>query len=368
MLYHLLFPLADWHTVFNVFQYISFRAAGAMVTALLTSFLVGPMVIRRLRAEKMRQVVRLDGPKSHLDKAGTPTMGGLIILAATIIPSLLWARLDISFVIVAVVVTGWMGAIGLMDDYLKVVRHESRGLIARYKLSWQVALGVGLGLFLLAWPPAGYVPAETTLPFFKNLRVEFWTAFFPIWVALVVSGSSNAVNLADGLDGLAAGLAGIAALTFGVFAYVIGRVDTSSYLGVVYLPGAGELSIFCAALSGAAIGFLWFNAPPAEVFMGDTGSLALGGGIGAVAVLLKSEFLLVVIGGVFVLEAASVLIQSGWFKFTRWRTGQGRRVFRMAPIHHHFEKLGWPETRVVMRFYILGIICSLIGLATLKVR
>ncbi|MFQ5678831.1 MAG: phospho-N-acetylmuramoyl-pentapeptide-transferase [Gemmatimonadota bacterium] len=368
MLYHLLFPLADRHILFNLFQYISFRAAAAMVTALLTAFLVGPPVIRWLHARRWGQVVRLDGPTSHLEKAGTPTMGGLIILAATLVPSLLWARLDIPYVLVAVVVTAWMACIGFMDDYLKVVRHESRGLIARYKLTWQLLLGIGLGMYLLFLPPAGYPPGETTLPFFKDLRVAFWLPFFPLFVALVVTGSSNAVNLADGLDGLAAGLGGIAALTFGLFAYVIGRVDSSAYLGVLYLPGAGELTIFCAALSGAAIGFLWFNAPPAQVFMGDTGSLALGGGIGAVAVMLKSEFLLVLIGGVFVLEALSVLLQSGWFKLTRWRTGTGRRVLRMAPIHHHFEKLGWPETRVVMRFYILGIICSLVGLATLKVR
>ena len=368
MLYHLLFPLSDRHIVFNLFQYISFRAAGAMVTALLVSFLVGPPVIRWLESRRWGQVVRLSGPKSHLEKAGTPTMGGLIILAATLVPTLLWARLDRVLVLVAAGVTFGMGVIGFTDDYLKVVRHESRGLIARQKLVMQMILGLGLGLFLLLGPPAGYPPTETTLPFFKDLRIAFWAPFVPLFVALVVTGSSNAVNLADGLDGLAAGLSGIAALTFGLFAYVIGRTDTSAYLGLMYLPGAGELSIFCAALSGAAIGFLWFNAPPAQVFMGDTGSLALGGAIGAVAVLLRSEFLLVLVGGVFVLEAVSVLLQSGWFKFTRWRTGKGRRLFRMAPIHHHFEKLGWPETRVVMRFYILGIICSLIGLATMKLR
>jgi phospho-N-acetylmuramoyl-pentapeptide-transferase len=271
-------------------------------------------------------------------------------------------------VLVAAGVTAWMGGIGFLDDYLKVVRHQSKGLIARQKLVWQMVLGLGLGVFLLLAPPTGYPPTETSVPFFKDLRFVFWAPFFPLFVALVVTGSSNAVNLADGLDGLAAGLSGIAALTFGLFAYVIGRVDTSAYLGVVYLPGAGELTVFCTALSGAAIGFLWFNAPPAQVFMGDTGSLALGGAIGAVSVLLKSEFLLLLVGGVFVLEALSVLLQTGWFKLSRWRTGTGRRVLRMAPLHHHFEKLGWPETRVVLRFYILGIICSLIGLATLKIR
>ncbi len=368
MLYDLLFPLAERHILFNVFQYISFRAAGAMVTALITAFVVGPWVIRRLRDRGWGQVVRAEGPATHLRKAGTPTMGGLIILASTLLPTLLWTRLDNVFVWIALGVTVWMGAIGFMDDYLKIVRHESRGLIARYKLIWQFILGLALGAFLLLRPLSAYGATQTMLPFFKDLSVVLLPAVFPFFVAIVVAGSANTVNLTDGLDGLATGLSAIAALTFGLFAYAIGRVDTSSYLGLFYLPGAGELAIFCAALSGAAIGFLWFNAPPAEVFMGDTGSLALGGAIGSVAVLLKSEFLLLLVGGVFVLEGLSVIIQTGWFKYTRWRTGSGRRAFRMAPLHHHFEKLGWPETRVVIRFYILGIIFALVGLATLKVR
>jgi len=368
MLYELLFPLADRHIIFNVFQYISLRSAGAMVTALLTSFIVGPPVIRWLKTRGWGQVVRLDGPSSHFQKAGTPTMGGIIILAAVLLSTLLWARLDNPYVLIATAATVWMGAIGFMDDYLKVVRHEPRGLVARYKLVWQMAAGLTLGVFLLLFPLSSRAPTETMLPFFKNLYVAFWAPFFPLFVALVVTGSSNAVNLTDGLDGLAAGLSGIAALTFGVFAYVIGRVDTSAYLGTFYLPGAGELGVFAAAVTGAAIGFLWFNAPPAEVFMGDTGSLALGGAIGVTAVLLKSEFLLLLVGGVFVAEAVSVLLQMGWFKFSRWRTGTGRRLFRMAPLHHHFEKLGWPETRVVVRFYILAILSSLVGLATLKIR
>ncbi|MDX1395245.1 MAG: phospho-N-acetylmuramoyl-pentapeptide-transferase [Gemmatimonadota bacterium] len=368
MLYHLLFPLAEQHILFNVFQYISFRAAGAMVTALLTAFVVGPRVISWLQTRGWGQVVRAEGPATHLKKAGTPTMGGLIILAATIVPTLLWARLDRTYVWIALAVTAWMGAIGFMDDYLKVVRHESRGLIARYKLIWQFILGLALGGFLLFVPLSSYGPSQTMLPFFKNLSIVIVPALFPLFVAIVVAGSANTVNLTDGLDGLATGLSAIAAVTFGLFAYAIGRVDTSAYLGLFYLPGAGELAIFCVALSGAAIGFLWFNAPPAQVFMGDTGSLALGGAIGAVAVLLKSEFLLVIVGGVFVLEGLSVMIQTGWFRYTKKRTGTGRRVFRMAPLHHHFEKLGWPETRVVVRFYILGIIFALVGLATLKVR
>lgn len=368
MLYHFLFPLAEEHILFNVFQYITFRAAGAMVTALLVSFAVGPAVIRWLDGNGWGQVVRMDGPKTHLEKAGTPTMGGLIILAATILPTLLWARLDVQYVHLALIVTAWMGIIGFTDDYLKIVRHKPRGLVARYKLVGQLTLGLALGWFLWQYPLADYPPDHTTLPFFKNIHIVIWGPAFPLFVALVVTGSSNAVNLTDGLDGLAAGLSAVAAVTFGVFAYVTGRVDTSAYLDLFYLPGAGELTIFCTALAGAAVGFLWFNAPPAQVFMGDTGSLALGGAIGAVAVLLKSEFLLLIVGGVFVAEAVSVLVQTGWFKITRWRSGSGRRVFRMAPLHHHFEKLGWPESKVVVRFYILSILCALLGLATLKVR
>jgi phospho-N-acetylmuramoyl-pentapeptide-transferase len=368
MLFHLLFPLADQHILFNVFQYISFRAAGAMVTALLTAFLVGPRVIGWLQTRGWGQVVRAEGPSTHLKKAGTPTMGGLIILAAVVLPTVLWARFDRPFVWIALGVTAWMGAIGFMDDYLKIVRHESRGLIARYKLIWQFILGLALGGLLLAMPLSEYGATQTMLPFFKDWSVVIVPALFPLFVAIVVAGSANTVNLTDGLDGLATGLSAIAAITFGLFAYAVGRIDTSAYLGVFYLPGAGELAIFCAALAGAAIGFLWFNAPPAQVFMGDTGSLALGGAIGAVAVLLKSEFLLVIVGGVFVLEGLSVIIQTGWFRYTKKRTGTGRRVFRMAPLHHHFEKLGWPETRVVVRFWILGIIFALVSLATLKVR
>ena len=368
MLYELLFPLADKHIIFNIFQYISFRAACAMVTALGISFLVGPAIIGWLRRRGWGQIVRAEGPATHLKKAGTPTMGGLIILAACLIPALLWARLDNKYVWIVICVTAWMGGIGFLDDYLKIVRHESRGLVARVKLVWQFVLGIALGGFLLWQPLSSYGATQTMLPFFKDLTVVFQPAIFPFFVACVVAGTANTVNLTDGLDGLATGLSAIAVVSFGALAYAIGRVDMSAYLGVLYLEGAGELTVFCAALAGAAIGFLWFNAPPAQVFMGDTGSLALGGAIGAVAVLLKSEFLLVVVGGVFLVEGLSVMLQTGWFRYTKRRYGEGRRLFRMAPIHHHFEKLGWPETRVVMRFYIVGVILALVGLATFKVR
>jgi phospho-N-acetylmuramoyl-pentapeptide-transferase len=368
MLYHFLFPLADRHILFNLFQYISFRAAGAMVTALLVCFVAGPPIIHRLEARSLGQIVRLDGPRTHRRKQGTPTMGGLIMLVALTVSTLLWARFDGWSVTAALGMTIGMGAIGFTDDWLKIVRHESRGLIARHKLIWQFALGLAFGALLLVSAPESREVTHRLVPFFKNVHLVFVPFLFPLFAACVVAGSANAVNLTDGLDGLAAGLSAIASLTFGLFAYVMGRVDTSFYLGLPYLPDAGELTVFCVAVSGAAIGFLWFNAPPATVFMGDTGSLALGGAIGTVAVLLKSELLLIIVGGIFVAEAVSVMIQTGGFKFTRWRTGTGRRVFRMAPLHHHFEQLGWPETKVVIRFYIVAIIFALAALATMKVR
>ncbi len=375
MFYHLLAPLGKHFIIFNLFNYISFRAAGATVTALALAFLFGPPIIGRLRARKIGQVIRAEGPASHQSKRGTPTMGGLIILLATILPTLLWAPLTNRFVVVAMISTLWMGCIGFVDDYLKIVQGKSRGLVAMYKLVGQCTFGLLLGLFLYFLPlvPTETIPATaTTLPFFKYLVVNFAPWLFLVFVTVVITGTSNAVNLTDGLDGLAAGLAAIAAFAFAVFAYLYGRVDTTTYLNLFYLPGAGELTVFCAALVGAVVGFLWFNAHPAQVFMGDTGSLAIGGALGTVAILLKAEFLLLLIGGVFVAEAVSVLIQTGtykWQKRTRGREyADAHRVFRMAPLHHHFEKLGWPETTVVTRFYILGLLCALVALSTLKVR
>ncbi|HEX6105350.1 MAG TPA: phospho-N-acetylmuramoyl-pentapeptide-transferase [Gemmatimonadales bacterium] len=375
MFYHWLAPLGKTHIIFNLFNYISFRAAGATVTALLLAFVVGPPVIRRLRARKVGQVIRAEGPASHQSKRGTPTMGGLIILLATIVPTLLWAPVTNRFVIVALLSILWMGCIGFVDDYLKIVQGKSRGLVAKWKLAGQVSFGVLLGAFLWANPvvPSETIPATaTTLPFFKYLVVNFAPWLYVVFVTVVITGSSNAVNLTDGLDGLATGLAGIAAAAFAGFAYLFGRVDVTTYLNLFYLPGAGELAVFCAALMGATIGFLWFNAHPAQVFMGDTGSLAIGGALGTVAILLKAEFLLLLIGGVFAAEAISVLLQTGtykWYKRTRGKEyADAHRVFRMAPLHHHFEKLGWAETTVVTRFYILGLFCALVALSTLKVR
>ena len=380
MLYHLLVPLTQYLSVFNVFNYITFRSAGAAVTALLVSFLVGPIILKRLRGMAVHQVVREGTPDSHKSKGTTPTMGGLIILAATLVPTLLWARLDNRYVWLAMLVMAWMGGIGFLDDYLKLKqKREGRknlGLVERYKLTGQVTIGLILGVILWQFPLSTLPGASTTLPFYKYLLVVPASAAFA-WlyvpfVTFVLTGTSNAVNLTDGLDGLATGLSAISFLTFAVFAYLIGRFDASAYLQIYYLRGAGELTVFCSAVMGAAIGFLWYNCHPAQVFMGDTGSLALGGALGAVAILLKSEFLLLLIGGVFVAETMSVILQRTVFKFRRRRYGleyaQRNRVFLRAPLHHHFELKGWPETRVVVRFWIIGILMAFVALSTLKLR
>ena len=375
MLYHLLAPLGREHIIFNLFNYISFRAGGAVVTALLIAFVTGPMIISKLHALKVGQVVRTGLLANHEVKRGTPTMGGFIIILATVVPTLLWAPLTNRFVVVAMLATLWTGAIGFLDDYLKVVQGKPRGLVARWKLVGQCSFGIALGLYLWLQP----VVAETTLPatatvlpFLKYTVILFWPLGYVAFVTFVVTGTSNAVNMTDGLDGLATGLTAIAAAAFAFFAYVFGRVDMTSYLNFYYLPGAGELTVFCAALMGAAIGFLWFNAHPAQVFMGDTGSLAIGGALGTVAILVRAEFMLVIIGAVFVAEQLSVILQVGVYKYFKRTRGQeyadAHRVFRMAPLHHHFEKKGWKETQVVVRFWIIGLLAALVAFATLKVR
>jgi len=374
LFYHLLPPLADTIPGLGVFTYISFRAAGATVTAMFLSFFIGPWIIRALRERNVGQVVREDVPEGHRDKQGTPTMGGLIILLSTVVPTMLWARLDTRFTFIAVAATMWMAAIGFLDDYLKVVQRKPRGLVARYKLIGQVTFGAALAAYLLFIPlnTGSLAPNETTVPFFKYASFTLTPVLFMAFVTFIVTASSNSVNLTDGLDGLASGLTVIAAAAFAIFAYLIGNTVASDYLLIYYIPGAGELSVFSASLMGAAIGFLWFNSHPAEVMMGDTGSLAIGGALGTVAILLKSEFLLLLIGGVFVAETMSVLIQTGVFKWRKRRHGveyaRQNRVFLMAPLHHHFELAGWHESKIVIRFYILGLLCALIALATLKIR
>lgn len=380
MLYYWLQPLARDVGVFNLLNYITFRSAAAFVSALLLTFVFGPVIIGRLRAMAVHQVVREGTPDSHAGKGTTPTMGGLIILAATFVPVLMWARLSNRYVLLAMGVTAWMGMIGFLDDYLKLRQKregkKNEGLVERYKLAGQITCGLGLGLILLLFPVSTLPGASTTLPFFKYVLVVpavAWAAWMYIpWVTFILTGFSNAVNLTDGLDGLAAGLVAIAVLTLGLFAYVAGRVDTSAYLQIFYMRGAGELTVFCAAVVGACIGFLWYNAHPAQVFMGDTGSLALGGALGSIAILLKSEFLLLIVGAVFVAETVSVILQRTVFKYRRKRFGleyaKQNRVFKRAPLHHHFELSGWPETQVVIRFWIIGILCAILALSTLKLR
>ena len=387
MLYWLLYPFRESSAFFNLFGYITFRAAGATLTAMLISFLFGNRIIGFLRNHQIGQEVRTDGPASHLKKQGTPTMGGLIILVSVLVPVLLWGRLNSTALIVVLVSTVWMGLIGLLDDYLKVVRHSSKGLIGRYKLAGQVALGIVLGIWLILTPPqpgAGEVDlsimpsvrtvdlnneaqeitirsTETTVPFFKSIRLDLGV-FYVLLVILVLTGTSNAVNLTDGLDGLATGVSMISILTFGSLAYFLGHANFAQYLQFSHLPGVGEVFVFTGSAVGACLGFLWYNSNPAEVFMGDTGSLALGGAIGSMAVVTRNELLLVLVGGVFVAEALSVMIQVGHFKRT------GKRVFRMAPIHHHFELLGWPESKIVVRFWIIAVILALLALSTFKIR
>ena len=371
MLYHLLAPLGKHHILFNLFNYITFRTAGATMMALILAFAVGPWIIGRLRKRGVGQVIRAEGP-AHQEKRGTPTMGGIIVILATVVPTLLWARLDTRYVLVAVIATLWMGAIGFLDDYLKIVRGKSQGLVARWKLVGQVTFGLALGVFLVLWPFVPRIATYTQLPLFKYIFLAMPLPLYIAFVTFVVTASSNAVNLTDGLDGLAAGLTAIVAGSFAVFAYLFGRFDASRYLGVMHLAGSGELAVFCGALMGASLGFLWFNAYPAQVFMGDTGALAIGGALGTVSILLKAEFLLLIAGGMFVLETLSVIIQINVYRWHKRRRGKayadGHRVFRMAPLHHHFEMRGWSEPQVVMRFYILGFLCAMLALATLKVR
>lgn len=362
MLYHLLYPLHDHFPALNVFRYITFRSAYALATALILAFILGPPVIRRLRELKIGQKVRDDGPQSHLPKAGTPTMGGVLIVISIAITTLLWGNLTNRFVWIALIATLWMGGVGFLDDYLRVVKHYRKGLLGRYKLAGQVLLGVFVFAAVYFYPAHTVLdPAETNVPFLKNTVVNFGWLYLP-FVILVVTGTSNAVNLADGLDGLAAGMTAVAAVALGGMCYITGHVKFSQYLQITHIAGTGELTVFCAAVIGATLGFLWWNCHPADVFMGDTGSLSLGAALGTVAVLIKREFLLAIVGAVFVAEALSVMAQVLSFKL--W----GTRVLKMAPLHHHFELSGWKEPRVVVRFWIAAALCALVGLSTLKLQ
>ncbi|MFH1501926.1 MAG: phospho-N-acetylmuramoyl-pentapeptide-transferase [Candidatus Eisenbacteria bacterium] len=360
MFYHLLYPLRDIIGAFNVFRYISFRSAYAAVTALLISFLLGPLFLRMLKRLQLTDGLREFAPDSHATKVGTPTMGGLLILVATLVPTLLWARLDNDFIWIMIVATLWLGAVGFIDDFLKVVKKQKKGLVARYKLAGQLGLGLLIGLFIYY---TGIIasPTDIQVPFLKDAVISLG-ALYLVFVMLTVTASSNAVNLTDGLDGLAIGLTVFCAIAFAGMSYVTGHVRFSEYLNIPYIAGTGELTVYCSALIGASLGFLWFNAHPAEVFMGDTGSLAVGGALGTLAILIKKEIWLVIVGGVFVLVVASVIIQIASVKL------RGKRVFLMSPLHHHFQQKGWPESKVVIRFWIAGAIFALLSLSTLKLQ
>ena len=361
----MLLELAQWLAqdirAFNVFNYITLRAVLATLTALIISFVIGPSLIRRLTHYKVGQSVRNDGPQTHLIKAGTPTMGGALILVSIAVATLLWADLTNRFVWVVVLTTLGFGIVGWVDDWRKVVHRNPKGLSARAKYFWQSLIGFAVAVYLFQ---TATVPAETELivPFFKTLVLPLGAVTFILLTYFVVVGTSNAVNLTDGLDGLAIMPTVMVGSALAIFAYVAGHAYFSSYLGVPYVPGAGELAVFCAAIAGAGLGFLWFNAYPAEVFMGDVGALALGAALGTVAVIVRQEIVLFIMGGVFVVETVSVMLQVASFKLT------GKRIFRMAPLHHHYELKGWKETQVVVRFWIITMMLVLVGLSTLKLR
>ncbi len=359
MLYHLLYPLNTLFAGFNVFRYITFRTIGAAITAFLFFVLVAPAFIRYIKNLQIRQVVRDDGPETHLQKEGVPTMGGLLIIFTIINCTLLWANLTNRYVWVILGITLWFGSIGAIDDFKKIAVKNSKGLSAKGKLLLQVAGALLLGLILYSHPD---FDGQLSVPFFKTLRPDLgW--FYIIFAIVVIVGASNAVNLTDGLDGLAAGPIVITGSVYLIFSYLAGNAILSGYLQIPYVPGSGELAVYCGALVGSSLGFLWYNAYPAHMFMGDVGSLSLGGALGSIAIVTKQEILLTIVGGIFVMEALSVIIQVAFFKLSG-----GKRVFLMAPFHHHFEKKGWSEPKVVVRFWIISIILGLAALATLKLR
>ncbi len=362
MLYYLLYPLRDVISGFNVFRYITFRTAWAALTALLISFILGPWLIERMRRIKLGQFIREEGPKSHQQKAGTPTMGGILINIAILIPTLLWADILNPYIWIILFVTFAYGAIGFIDDYRKLVKKRNLGLTAKEKFTMQILVALAAGL-AIAYLPSIHNNYSTvvTFPFLKHFALNLGPAYIGLIVIILV-GCSNGVNLTDGLDGLAIGSTLIVAVTYTVLTYAAGNFRIADYLRIAWVPQAGELAVFCGAMVGASLGFLWFNAHPAEIFMGDVGSLALGGAVGCLAVIIKQEILLGLVGGLFVLEGMSVVLQVASFKLT------GRRIFKMSPLHHHFELSGWRETKVVVRFWIIAIIFALLSLSTLKLR
>jgi phospho-N-acetylmuramoyl-pentapeptide-transferase len=360
MLYSLLYGLHDWISPLNVFRYITFRTSLAVLTAMIFSLVLGPWIIRRMRRLSLTQQIRDDGPKTHMNKAGTPTMGGILIILCIILSVFMWGDLKNMYIWVMIVSLAGFGLIGFIDDYLKITRKNHKGLRALSKFGNQIVLALVIGIFLFMNPKDPYADV-LSVPFFKKWLFDLSWLYIP-FSAIVIVGSSNAVNLTDGIDGLAIGLVAIAVLATGALVYISGHKGLAQYLQVLYLPGTGELTIFCGAMFGAALGFLWYNSYPADIFMGDVGSLGLGGSLGTLAVITKHEMVLAVVGGIFVIETISVILQVTSFKLT------GKRVFKMAPIHHHFELKGWPEPKVIVRFWIIGMMLALLSLATLKVR
>ncbi len=362
MLYYLLVPLREYFIFFNVFRYITVRTALAGITAFLICLILGPWVIRMLDKYQMGEEISPDGPASHLEKRGTPSMGGILIIGATIIPAYLWGDMSNSYVKLAMSTMLLFGLLGFWDDFLKIKRKKPKGLIIRHKLFFQIGISAVIGLILIYLGFTGGFSLHLSLPFFKKWFPYFGWFYLP-WIMLILVGSSNSVNLADGLDGLAIGLTLISSSAFIVLCYIVGRADWSEFLNIVRVPAAAELTVFAGAMAGACLGFLWFNCHPAQIFMGDAGALSLGGTIGIIAILIKQEFLLFMVAGVFIMEAISVLLQVSYFKLTG-----GKRIFKMAPLHHHFELIGWSEEKIVIRFWIAGIVFALFSLTALKLR
>jgi len=360
VLYILLYNLHNWFSPFNVFRYITFRASLAVLSAMIFTLILGPWIINRLKRLSMTQQIRDDGPKTHMGKTGTPTMGGLLIILCILLSVFMWGDLKNMYVWVMIISLVGFGGIGFLDDYLKIARKNHKGLRAYQKFGMQIALALLIGIFLYMNPKDPFTDV-LSVPFFKRWLFDLGWFYIPFSVIVIV-GSSNAVNLTDGIDGLAIGLVAVAVLANGVLVYISGHKGLAQYLQVLYLPGTGELTVFCGAIFGASLGFLWYNSYPADIFMGDVGSLGLGGTLGTLAVITKHEIVLAIVGGIFVIETLSVMLQVASFKLT------GKRVFKMAPVHHHFELKGWPEPKVIVRFWIVGIMLALLSLATLKVR
>jgi phospho-N-acetylmuramoyl-pentapeptide-transferase len=352
---------------FDIFRFLTFRSALSAITALFIAFYAGPKIIKLLQKHQIGEAKKTDGPQFHWSKAGTPTMGGLIILLSVVVPVLLWGDIVSIYVILILSGTVFLGLVGFLDDYLKVIKKFPNGLIARYKLLGQVFVGLVVGIVIYISPEFSGFSTLTTVPFLKNVNLDLSYLYIPA-VVFIVTATSNAVNLTDGLDGLSIGVTVIVMIALALLSYFSGNAIFSNYLNIIYLPGAGELTVFVAAVVGAGLGFLWYNSYPAQVFMGDTGSLALGGAFGILAVLIKKELFIPILGGIFFMETISVIIQRTYFKYTKKKYGEGRRIFKMAPVHHHFEMLGWPEPKIVVRFYIIAIILAVVTLVSFKIR